>query len=121
MKMALTIALLLSASVMLAQTDQSNSPRSNRGMGKQVTVTGCVSITNGDYILMKENPADTFQLSSTNEIHLKDYLGKRVEVTGTKLTTVPTSEDATNRTGEASPVTIRVSQVNILDSECRNH
>lgn len=121
MKMILTIVLFLSASLMFAQDQSNSTPRNNQGMGKQVTVTGCVSLMNGDYVLMKENPADTFQLSTTNKIHMKDYLGKQVEVTGTKLSTVPTSEDATNRSGEASPVTIRVSQISIVDNECRNH
>ena len=42
---------------------------------------GCVSRSSGDYILMKQNPAVSYQLQATGKIRLRHYLGQRVEVT----------------------------------------
>lgn len=117
MRMAISLAVLLAATFMWAQ---SNQP-SNKNANGQVTVRGCVSKSGGDYVLMKENPAITYQLQSTHGIKLSHYLGQRVEITGTKAETIPTNEDAINgRIGSASPVTIAVNSITTLDRECRN-
>ena len=70
-----------------------------------VTIRGCVSKSNGDYVLMMENPGTTYQLDG-GKIRLKSYLGKRVEITGTGSPTLSTSEDAINKMRNASPVTL---------------
>jgi hypothetical protein len=74
---------------------------------------------NGDYVLMKENPGNTYQLQG-GKIRLKSFLGKRVEVTATESPTLSTSEDAINKTGNASPETIAVQSIHTLAEECEN-
>ncbi|HZW96402.1 MAG TPA: hypothetical protein VFF64_25890 [Candidatus Eremiobacteraceae bacterium] len=77
MKKMLFVTLLLSGNFLLAQdsssanTDQQGS-KDSKG---QVTVRGCVSRSNGDYTLMKENPAITYELQATGKTGLKHYLG----------------------------------------------
>jgi hypothetical protein len=75
-----------------------------------------VSRANGDYILIKQDPAITYELHHTGKIKLHDYLGQRVEVSGDTSTSLSTSSDA-GRTN-ASPITITVSSIKTLDKEC---
>jgi hypothetical protein len=116
MKMAMWVAVLLTASLAWAQPTQA-SKSSDRG---QVTVRGCVTMLNGDYVLTKQDPANTYQLQKADHIKLRSYLGRQVEITGTKSETIPSSEDAINgRLGNASPVTITVKSIKTLSKECR--
>lgn len=119
--MAIAMAVLLAASLVWAQSDQSgmaNQPSNNNG---EVTVRGCVSMLNGDYVLTQQDPGNTYQLQPVDKIRLRSYLGKRVEVTGAQMTTLPTSEDAINaRMGSASPVTIRLSSIKTISNECES-
>jgi hypothetical protein len=117
MKTAMWIAVVLSASFAGAQSDSSKSAQSSKAKG-QVTVRGCVTMLNGDYVLTKQDPANTYQLEKASRIRLKSYLGQRVEIKGTKSTTEDTSEDAINNVGNASPVTIRIKSIKMLAKEC---
>jgi hypothetical protein len=119
MKTAMCFAVLLVASFAWARPGQparSDQPSNDNG---QVTVRGCVSMLNGDYVLTKQDPGNTYELQQADKIRLKSYLGQRVQITGTKLTTLPTSEDAINaRMGSASPVTIRLKSIKTISKEC---
>lgn len=86
-----------------------------QGVGQ---VRGCVSMLNGDYVLTKQDPGNTYQLEKTSKIKLKTYLGQRVEITGTKSATSDTSEDAINNAGNASPITIMIRSIKTLSKEC---
>jgi len=123
MKKTLWIAILLSSCFLWAQSDQSapsSQPSNNRNENGQVTVRGCVSRSNGDYVLMKQDPGNTYQLEKSDNVKLRSYLGQRVEITGTKSETIPSSEDAMNRTGSASPVTIKVESIRTISKECES-
>jgi hypothetical protein len=118
MKSAMCIAVLLSASFALGQSNQPSNNKNDKG---EVTVRGCVSMMNGDYVLTKQDPGNTYQLQKPDKIKLRNYLGQRVEITGTKSMTIPTSEDAINaRMGSASPVTITVKSIKTISKECRS-
>ena len=100
------VALLLSASFLLAKDS------------KQVTVRGCVSKASGDYILEKQNPAMTYELQATGKIKLSQYLGQRVEITGTTSPSMATSSDAITKAGAPSPVTLTISSIKTVSNEC---
>jgi hypothetical protein len=120
MKNAIGMAVLLMASFALAQSNQPNQPSNNHNQNGEVTVRGCVTMLNGDYVLTKQDPANTYQLQKADHIKLRSYLGQRVEITGTKSETIPSSEDAINgRLGSASPVSITVKSIKTLSKECR--
>jgi hypothetical protein len=119
MKTAMWIAVVLSATFLWAQPAISGQASDNNDHG-QVTVRGCISKSGGDYVLMKENPAVTYQLQASHEIRLSQYLGQRVEVSGTKSPTMSTSEDAMNKGGNASPVTLTVKSITTIDKECQS-
>lgn len=110
--------LLLSSAFALAQgSAPANGANNNANNSNgQVTVRGCVSRSNGDYILMKTNPAVTYELQASGKTHLKHYLGQRVEASGTTSPTLSTSSDG-NR-ASAAPVTLNVSSIKTLDKEC---
>jgi hypothetical protein len=116
----LLFVLLLSSSFLLAQnnapgaTDQNNS-KDSKG---QITVTGCVDRERGDYVLVKQNPAMTYELQGAGKIRVSKYFGQRVEVTGTKLTSMETSSDAMTTGGSPSPVTIRVTSIKTISKQC---
>jgi len=115
----LWFALLLSSSFLLAQDTGSNNPNHNSKDSKgQITLQGCVSRSSGDYILMKQNPAVTYQLQATGKIRLRDYLGQRVEAVGNESPTMSTSSDAMNKVGSAAPVTLTITSIRTIDKEC---
>lgn len=123
MKTLLFIALFLSGSLLFAQNsaatnnDQSTA-KDDPASHQKVTVIGCVSEFSGDYTLMKENPAMTYELQATGKIRLHNYLGQRVEVTGIQETSMSTSSDAMAKEGSPSPLTINISSIKTLDKEC---
>jgi hypothetical protein len=95
-------ALLLSGSFLLAQ----NSPMSqdtSRDSEGPVTVQGCVTRSNGDYILVKVDPAVSYELQAAKKIKLNKFLGQQVEVTGKESPSLSTSS---------------VTSIKTLDKEC---
>jgi len=114
------LTLLLSAAVLIAQDGNSASPqaKNSKTSKDEVTVQGCVSRANGDYILMKPNVGVTYELQATGKTRLKNYLGQRVEVTGYESPTLSSSSDAINRVGSASPVTLTISAIKTIDRNC---
>lgn len=105
-KVCFASTLLFSASLLLAKDS------------KQVTVQGCVSKSSGDYILEKQNPAMTYELQATGKIRLSQYLGQRVEVTGSTSPSMSTSSDAIEKMGAPSSVTFTVSSIRSISKEC---
>lgn len=112
-------ALLLAATFAVAQDSNSTPAQDNSKHDKNfVTVRGCVSRSSGDYVLMKEEPGNTYELQASRKIRLRDYLGQRVEVTGPQAETLSSSSDAMNKTGSAAPLTITVKSIKTIDKEC---
>lgn len=112
-------ALLLSATFVVAQDSNPGPAQDNSAPTKgQVTVQGCVSRQNGDYILIKQDPGNTYELQATGKLKLHSYLGQRVEVTGKQSPSLGTSSDAMNREGSASPVTITVNSIRTINKDC---
>jgi hypothetical protein len=67
MKKLLFFTVLLSGSLLLAQDAAPvDNQRPNNSSGL-ITVRGCVSRANGDYVLMKENPPDTYELQAAGK------------------------------------------------------
>ncbi len=112
----LMCALLLCSSLVFAQ-DSGNKQDTKDSKG-QVTIQGCVSRSGGDYTLMKQNPAITYELQGSNKIKLSRYLGQRVEVTGSESPSMSTSSDSTDRQGNAAPVTLTVTSIRSIDKDC---
>jgi hypothetical protein len=116
MRKVLLVALLLSGSFLLAQ-DNSGSATPSKDAKGQVTVRGCVSRQSGDFILMKQDPAITYELQATGKIKLGQYMGQRVEVTGKESPSLSTSSDAAARISP-SATTLTITSIHTLDKEC---
>jgi hypothetical protein len=116
----LWLIVMLSGSFLLAQDNPGTNPsqRNHRASKDEVTVQGCVGRSSGDYVLTKRDPAMTYELQATGKTRLRNYLGQRVEVTGTEGPTMSTSSDALNKTGSASSVTLTISSIRTVDKEC---
>ncbi len=117
MKKLFFCVLLFSGSLLLAQSSAADNQASRDSKG-QVTVTGCVSQFGGDYTLIKDNPYITYELQATGKTRLRNYLGKRVEVTGNAAPTLSSSSDAMDKMGSAAPTTITISSIKVLDKDC---
>ncbi|MGA9508595.1 MAG: hypothetical protein WBV55_08115 [Candidatus Sulfotelmatobacter sp.] len=116
MKRFWLVALVLSGAFLLAQDNSADTGQKNaKG---QETIRGCVSRSNGDYTLMKEHPAVTYELQAGHHIRLRHYLGKRVEVTGSESPSLSTSSDSMARQGNAAPVTLNISSIKVLNKDC---
>ena len=114
------VTLLLSGSFLLAQdshpaTSDRQATKDSKG---QITLQGCVSRSSGDYTLIKQNPAMTYELQGSRKIRLRHYLGQRVEVTGSESPTMSSSSDAMNKTGSAAPVTLTITSIRTIDQDC---
>ena len=116
----LWLAVLLSASFLLAQDNNPTPPsqQNSKGSKDEVTLQGCVARRTGDYILVKQNPVGTYILQATGKLKLGPYLGQRVEVTGTESPSLSTSSDALSRLGSPSPVTIAVTSIRTIAKQC---
>jgi hypothetical protein len=115
MRLAL-VAVMLSASFALAQDKPADASNNSKN---QVTVQGCVSRSNGDYILLKQDPGVSYELQAGSKIKLRSFLGQQVEVTGQKSASLSTSSDAESKS--ASPVTITVTSIKTISKECPAH
>jgi len=114
----LILVLLLSSSCLLAgAAGQDNSKDSNR----QITVQGCVDRRSGDYVLIQQDPGMTYELQGTDKIKVNKYYGQRVQITGTKLQSLPTSSDSLASGGAPSPLTIKIGSIKTLDKNCSTH
>jgi UPF0288 family protein (methanogenesis marker protein 3) len=111
--------LLLSGACLLGQdTTTASASEKAKDAKDQVTIQGCVSRYNGDYILVKQNPGITYELQATGKIRLHSYFGQRVEVTGQESPSMSTSSDAMTKTGAAAPTTITISSIKTIAKEC---
>jgi hypothetical protein len=108
--------LLLSGSFLLAQYNTpTDSSKDSKG---EITVQGCIGRSSGEYVLIKQNPAMTYELHASGKTRLRKYLGQRVEVTGTESPSMSTSSDAMNKTGSASSLTLSIDSIRTIDKEC---
>jgi len=116
----LAFFLVLSTSFLVAQYDNSNTTSKDNSDASKgtVTVQGCVDRARGDYILVQQNPGMTYELQGAGKTKLRNYMGQRVEVTGTKTTSMSTSSDALATGGSPAPVTIKVTSIQTLAKEC---
>jgi len=114
------LALLLSGSFLLAQnSNPSNTSQQNSKDSKGlVTIQGCVGRSSGDYVLIKQDPAMTYELQATGKIKLRQYLGQRVEVAGKESPSMMTSSDAMTKTGAPSSVTLTITSIKTIEKEC---
>jgi len=112
--------LLLSSSFLLAQDSNpaNASQQSSKNSKGEVTIQGCVSRSSGDYVLIKQDPAITYELQGSHKIKLRNYLGQRVEVTASESPTMASSSDAMNKVGSAAPVTLNVTSIKTLEKDC---
>ncbi len=111
-------ALSLSISVTAQTANSTTADSSEKQARNQVTVTGCVAKQSTDYVLIQTDPGNTYELERPRKMHLKQYLGKQVEITGTKFPSMPTSSDYLARTGSGSPVTIRIKSIKTISDRC---
>lgn len=121
MKQTMLLALVISASILVAQNDNSSNGASagNSKLAKgQTTVQGCVSRSNGDFILVKQDPAMTYELHSAGKVKLGHYLGQRVEVTGATSPSLSTSSDSLGRGGAPSSLTLTATSIRTITKEC---
>jgi len=114
----LFFALLLTSSFLLAQNSSTMGQETSKDSKGQVTIQGCVSRSSGDYILMKQDPAVSYELQPTNKIKLSKYLGQRVEVIGKESPSMSTSSDTSARSGSPSPVTLTITSIKTIEKEC---
>jgi hypothetical protein len=116
----LWFVLLLSSSFLLAQDSNPDtaSQHKSKSSKEEITLQGCVGRSSGDYVLTKQNPAITYELQATGKTRLRQYLGQRVEVTGTESPSLSTSSDALTKTGSASSVTLTVTSIKTIAKQC---
>ena len=120
MRQTVLLVLLVSASIIVAQDNNlpkgasSDNSRVSRG---QITVEGCISRSNGDYTLVKPDPAMTYELHPAGKTKLSHYLGQQVQVTGTTSPSLRTSSDSLEGRAPSS-LTLTVTSIKTIAEEC---
>jgi cellobiose phosphorylase len=118
-KTIVVLAMLYMGVCAAAQANTSGTSQDHPKKAKdQITVRGCVSKLNTDYILTQAEQGNSYQLQGSRKLRLAPYLGKQVEVTGTQAPSMSTSSDYLARSGSASPVTITVTSVKTIANRC---
>jgi hypothetical protein len=119
MKISIFLALVFSTCFVLAQDNPTDARNSGSKHSKdEVTIRGCVSRSNSDYILMKQDPGIAYQLQAVGKIRLKNYLGHEVEITARKEPTLSSSSDALNKIGSAAPETLAIISIKTIAKDC---
>jgi cellobiose phosphorylase len=118
-KAIVVLAMLYMGVCAAAQSNTSGTSQDHPKKAKdQITVRGCVSKLNTDYILTQAEQGNSYQLQGSRKLRLGPYLGQQVEVTGTESPSMSTSSDYLARSGSASPVTITVSSIKTIAKRC---
>lgn len=81
----------------------------------EITMTGCVSRLNSNFILMQSDQSSSYQLEESNGVKLAPYLGKEVEVTGVESMAMSTSSP---RATTANPLQITVHSIKTIHKRC---
>ena len=117
---SLLLVLLLSSGILHAQSNNSGAADQQKpaDSNSQVTLEGCVDRSRGDYVLVQSDPGMTYELHAAGKLRLRGYMGQQVKVTGTKSTSMSTSSDAIAFGGSPAPMTIAVSSIKTLASQC---
>jgi len=121
MKVVVVLASLymgIFAAAQAVDANQSDATQKHPKAKDQITVRGCVSKLNTDYILTQAERGNSYQLQGSRKLRMKAYLGQQVEVTGTESPSMSTSSDYLARSGSASPVTISVTSIKTIASRC---
>ena len=120
MKQTVLLVLLVSAGIIAAQDNnppKGATPDNSKLSKGQITVEGCVSRSNGDYTLVKPDPAMTYELHPTGKTKLSHFLGQQVQVTGTTSPSLRTSSDSLEGRAPSS-VTLTVTAIKTIAKEC---
>jgi hypothetical protein len=113
------VCISISAAAQAGGTNQSAATQEQPKKSKdQITVRGCVSKLNTDYILTQPEQGNSYELQGSRKLRLGPYLGQQVEVTGREAPSMSTSSDFLARTGSASPVTINVISIKTIAKRC---
>ena len=120
MRQTVLFVLLVSASIIVAQDN--NLPKvatldNSKPSKGQIAVEGRVSRSNGDFTLVKADPAMTYELHPTGKTKLSHYLGQQVQVTGTTSPSLRTSSDSLEGRAPSS-VTLTVTTIRTVAKEC---
>jgi hypothetical protein len=96
---------------------QSNSTQTTpTSAGTETTVQGCLSSSNGNYVLIDKN-GKTFQLTGDSAT-LSEHIGHEVKVTGTTTTASSGTGGAMGQTS-ASDQAIAVTSVKHISKSCK--
>lgn len=118
MLVALCMTLSASGQESTASPPNANPHPAPKKAKDEITVQGCLSRSNTDYILIQPDKGNSYQLERSHKLRLAPYLGQQVEVTGPQSPSMSTSSDYLARSGSASPVTIRVREIKTIQKRC---
>jgi co-chaperonin GroES (HSP10) len=109
------ISLLLLGTVVASGQNSEQTSDENKG---EVTVTGCVSRLNTNFILMQSEPAQSFKLEEGKKVKLEQYLGKEVEITGEESHSLSSSSPSATT---ANPLTLKIHSLKLIHKRCSAH
>jgi hypothetical protein len=112
--------LLLGASWAAAQNYPSQT-KTQAGTGGEITVQGCLSSSNGNYMLTDKH-GNSFRLIG-DAAKLSEHVGHEVKITGTKSSASASTSGESSKAGEArgsSQQELEVSSVKHISKTCQS-
>ncbi|MCU1310159.1 MAG: hypothetical protein JWO20_1284 [Candidatus Angelobacter sp.] len=97
----LLIIVFLGTSGAPAQTSQAAPSQKGKGNASQVSVQGCLSGSNGSYLLT-DKTGNTYQLTGI-AADLSSHVGQQVKITGSAIPSSAATASETTETAETAP------------------
>ena len=94
-----------------AQTEASSGQTSD----KTTSITGCISESNGKYMIMDKSHPGGVQLVSSED--LKPHVGHKVKVSGT-VDSAGSTQASGSQGGDASSTVLKVSNMKMISEHC---
>lgn len=101
-----------------AQTDQQAYNQSATSSGSQVTVQGCLSGSDGKYMLT-DDQGKMYNLGGDTS-KLADHVGHEVKITGTESTAATSGEPAGAMSNQSNQPTLEVTSMRHISKTCKN-
>jgi hypothetical protein len=101
-----------------AQTDQQGYNQSATSSGSQVTVQGCLSGSDGKYMLT-DDQGKMYNLGGDTS-KLADHVGHEVKITGTQSAAETSGESGGAMSNQSNQPTLEITSMKHISKTCKN-
>jgi hypothetical protein len=113
--LVLMLAVSLSALAQSTPDAGQSSPTAGQTSDKTTSITGCISESNGKYMITDKSHPGGLQLVSSDD--LKPHVGHKVRVSGT-MDNAGSTQASGSQAGDMSSMVLKVSDMKMISEHC---